>query len=384
MPTVLVYRSRLLPYSETFIKEQMLAYRSWRGILAGKQLANELALDGLDVRLLGDAGRSFASRSVARVLWSMGRPSGLRRLRQEAPSLLHAHFGFDAIEAAPLARALRIPLAVTLHGYDINIDRGWWERGNGGPAMKHYPRRLLDLASQKRVHFIAVSDAIRQRAIAYGIPSETVTTLPIGIDVKKFIPGATPIVKRGRRILFVGRLVEKKGCGFLLRAIPLVKNRVPDVELAIVGDGPLRPELERLARELGLPVRFHGALGPMAIKSELDQARVFCLPSTRAANGDAEGLPIVLLEAQAAGLPVVASQLGGVREAVVNGKTGYSFVEKDIGDLACRLTQILTDDQQTLAMASEARDFVCRHFDLSVLTGRLEKYYDELTSSGHA
>jgi colanic acid/amylovoran biosynthesis glycosyltransferase len=83
-------------------------------------------------------------------------------------------------------------------------------------------------------------------------------------------------------------------------------------------------------------------------------------------------------------LPVVVSQLGGIREAVVNGKTGYSFVEKDIGDLACRLTQILTDDQQTLAMASEARAFVCRHFDLSVLTGRLEKYYDELASSGHA
>jgi glycosyltransferase involved in cell wall biosynthesis len=384
MPMVLVYRSRLLPHSETFIKEQMLAYRSWRGILAGKELAGELALDGLDICLLGDAHRGLARRSIAHVLWSIGRPSGLDRLRLERPQLLHAHFGVDAIEAAPLAKALRIPLAVTLHGYDINIDRRWWESGKGEPKMKHYPRRLLDLASEEFVHFIAVSDAIRQRAIAYGIRSEKVTTLPIGIDVKKFVPGTTPIVKRDRRILFVGRLVEKKGCGFLLRAIPLVKNRVPDVQLSIVGDGPLRAELDRLARDLGLSVHFHGALEPTAIKSELDRARVVCLPSTRAANGDAEGLPIVLLEAQAAGLPVVASRFGGIKEAVDDGKTGYCFVEKDVGDLASRLTQILTDDQRTVEMASEARNFVCRHFDLSVLTGRLENYYDDLMNSGHA
>jgi glucosyltransferase len=383
MSTVLIYRSRLLPHSETFIKEQIQAYRSWRGILTGKELADELALDGLDIRLLGDPRQDFAARFIARALWSIGRPSGLDRLRLERPRLLHAHFGVDAIEAAPLAKALHIPLVVTLHGYDINIDRRWWESGKGEPKMRHYPRRLLALASKKHVSFIAVSQAIRQRAIAYGIEPEKVTTLPIGIDLKKFVPGTTPIVKRNHRILFVGRLVEKKGCGFLLRAIPLVKNRVPDVEVSIVGDGPMRPELERLTRDLGLSVHFHGALEPMAIRSELDKARVFCLPSTRAMNGDAEGLPIVLLEAQAAGLPVVASRLGGIKEAVEDGRTGYCFVDKDIGDLACRLTQILTDDELTLAMASEARDFVRRHFDLSVLTGRLEKYYDELMSDGY-
>ena len=102
-PTVLVYRSNLLPFSETFIKAQLLAYRNWRGILVGERLLHQLDLDGLDVRLF-EAVASQRARFLGKVKKILGLPrAGV--LRREKPDLLHAHFGPDAVMAAPLAEA---------------------------------------------------------------------------------------------------------------------------------------------------------------------------------------------------------------------------------------------------------------------------------------
>src|SRR6185437_11569951 len=182
--------------------------------------------------------------------------------------------------------------------YDINIHREWWERGEGGTAMRLYPRRLLELSARADVRFIAVSEAVRGQAIEYGIPADKVTTDYIGVDVSAFTPGPIPLSERPLRVLFVGRLVEKKGCEFLLRAMQCVKNQIPGAELTIVGDGPLRDQLEAQSRDLDVQARFPGALSSEHVKQELDHARIFCLPSVRAANGDAEGFGLVLLEAQ--------------------------------------------------------------------------------------
>ncbi len=315
------------------------------------------------------------------ILHRLGFVSGLDGLRQERPSLLHAHFGPEAVSANPIARALRVPMVVTLHGYDITIDRDWWESGKGGGEMRSYPRRLLRIATQPETHFIAVSDAIKARAIAYGIAPDKVTTIPIGVDVTRFTPGSVPFSERRPRVLFVGRLVEKKGCGHLLRAMAVVRARLPDAELVVAGDGPLRAELEKLSGELGGGVRFMGALPPERVKSELDAARVFCLPSVRAANGDAEGFGLVLLEAQAAGVPVVSSALGGAREGILHGESGYRVEEGDVEGLADRLSELLARPGKAAAMGAAARRFVCARFDIRDCTRNLERHYNQLARS---
>ena len=136
--TVLVYRNELLPVSETFIKEQILALENWRAVLVGRKRLNELPLTDLNVRIVGAAGPAFSSRvswKAHRLLRSI--PSHIKRsLDAEAPCLVLAHFGPDALDAWPLARALNLPMLVTLHGYDINTYRDWWEGGKGGPAMR--------------------------------------------------------------------------------------------------------------------------------------------------------------------------------------------------------------------------------------------------------
>jgi glycosyltransferase involved in cell wall biosynthesis len=379
-PTVLVYRDALLPLSETFIKEQMMAYRRWRGVLIGRRDLNSLPLDGLEIRLLRPPRPSIVDRAWRQICRDLGviPASLIGMLRREAPSLLHVHFGPDAIEAWPLARALDLPMLVTLHGYDINIERQWWEAGHWGKQFRRYPRRLLELAAQPRVRFVAVSKATRRRAIDFGIAPDKVSVRYIGIDVRRFTPRGRPIAERERRVLFVGRLVEKKGCEYLIRAMAKVQATVPDVLLVIAGDGDLKDQLQRLAQQLRVRVAFRGGLSSADVQQELALARALCLPSVTAANGDAEGFGIVLLEAQASGVPVVTSARGGRDEGVCEGVTGLTFNERDIDTLASHLINILTDNNMAKSMALAGPKFVSHNFDVLRCTRALEMLYGEM------
>src|SRR5258708_1304206 len=233
--TVLVYRNELLPSSETFIKEQVMALRDWRPVLVGRRLLHQLPLDNLDTRIVGPD----SSSSQNNLLWKARRllgivPTHIRRsLEAEGAQLVHAHFGMDALDAWPLARALNLPMLVTLHGYDINTYRKWWEAGNAGIRMRFYPRRLLRLAQQQPVTVLAVSEALRQRAINFGIPAEKIALNYIGIDTSKFTTGQLPIPQPPPHVLFVGRLVEKKGCHYLIDAMSVVQSEVPPAQLVI-------------------------------------------------------------------------------------------------------------------------------------------------------
>jgi glycosyltransferase involved in cell wall biosynthesis len=384
MHKVLVYRSELLPLSETFIKEQILSYGRWQAVLVGMRAVDALPLAGLDVRFLRPSRPGYLNRlhwKLCRIRSSVPRPI-IEMLKNERASLLHVHFGTDAIEAWPIARALDLPMLVTLHGYDININREWWEAGHAGPAMRRYPQRLLDLGREPRVRFIAVSESIRRRAISFGLPERKISVRYIGVDPARFKPGGRPVAEREPRVLFVGRLVEKKGCEYLIRAFRQVQQAVPDALLVIVGDGDLRNTLQQLALDLDVRAQFRGALANIEVQQELRLARAFCLPSITATNGDAEGLPIVLLEAQASGVPVVTSARGGIGEAVSEGITGFSFPERGIDVLADRLVALLTDHQVAESTARAGPSHIANMFDIHKCTQSLEHLYDEVSCAG--
>ena len=304
-------------------------------------------------------------------------PPSVGHLLSIGASLFHVHFGTYAVDVWPMARALGLPMLVTLHGYDINIHPDCWEAGYGGWRRRRYPRQLLRLAREPNVHFIAVSKAIRHRAIEYGIPADKLSVRYIGVDTDKFRPGGLPIEHRRKRILFVGRLVEKKGAAYLIRAFAKVRGHVPDAELAIVGDGPLRTELELLASDLHTPVEFLGVLSSEQVKHQMDQASVFCLPSVTATNGDAEGFGMGILEAQACGVPVVTSALGGATEGIADGRTGFKFREAEHEALAIKLLQLLTDVSILTHFSSTAVEFVKSQFSLRKLTLDIEATYDK-------
>jgi glycosyltransferase involved in cell wall biosynthesis len=378
-PTVLVVRSELLPYSETFVKEQVQAYTGWKPVMVGLKRIRGLPMEDLNVRLL-PSNSSLPGRAYRKVLRSLNiPPPGIRRrLLPESASLIHVHFGTDAVDHWDWIRSFDVPVVVTLHGYDINIHKQWWQQPAQSPARRRYPGRLVRMASDPRVHFVAVSRAIKERAMEWGIPADRIFVRYIGVDLSRFRPAGVPIERRRPRILFVGRLVEKKGVEYLIRAFAAVKAQLPAAELVIAGDGRLRAKLELLTSQLKVPVSFLGSLSSQQIKEELQQTRVFCSPSVTAENGDAEGLPIVILEAQACAIPVVTSARGGAREGIIDGVTGFAFKEGDVACLSERLLQLLEDGKTAASMGHAGRRHMEEKFDLRSCTQSLERLYDML------
>lgn len=380
MKKVLVCRCLLLPYSETFIREQVLSYTDWSPVLVGINRVAGLALDDIETRVL-DPHPSLIGTAYQQLLRLLYRAphSMVEQLRAEGAALIHVHFGVDAVALWPTIEPLGVPVVITLHGYDVHRSRESWER-NWHPWVKRYPRRLLAIARQANVHFVAVSEVNKQRAIDYGIPADKISVQYIGVDTARFTIGKTPITQRRRRILCVGRLVEKKGGEFLIAAFARVKERVTDAELVMIGDGPLRASLAALAERLHIPVVFAGSLSSTEVKQHIDQARVLCAPSITAQDGDAEGLPMVLLEAQACGVPVITSAEAGSIEAIIPGVTGFAFPERDVATLSDYLIKLLIDDELATAMSQAAPQFIAQNFELRNCTKRLEALYDSLLS----
>lgn len=360
-PVVAVFRAPLFNASETFVRSHLAALRRYRPLAVGLVAKGEADLP----RFLLSAGERLA-------LTLLGRADGAAaRLRAEAPALVHAHFGTDGLLALPLAEKLAVPLVVTLHGHEVSRTRARMLASGRLSWMRYalLQQRLIERGGL----FLAVSEAIRRRALAAGFPAERVLTHLNGVDTDVFRPSGAP--PEPGLVLHVGRLVEKKGTAALLDAVA----RTEGARLVIVGDGPLRPSLERRARRLGVEARFTGALPPAEVLGWMQRAWLLAAPSVTAGDGDAEGLPTVLLEAAAAGLPVVATRHSGIPEAVSEGETGLLGPEGDVGLLARNLELLLGSPRMRESLAAAARLRALERFDISRQTGLLEGYYDYLT-----
>ena len=377
---VLVFRKDLLPVSETFIPAQIAACRRWTPLLAGFQRVPGIDVDALAPDLLFDPARAADRLALRRdqFLPYLGTPGRrtLRLVRALAPDLVHAHFGYDAVLVADAARACRIPLLVTLHGTDVLRDWRGWASGDDGLFFRFYPRKMQALFRDPHVHFIAVSEALRQAAIRQGAPAERLHLAYTGIDTARFAA-----VQRSAQapptILFVGRLVAFKGCEILIRAMAQVRRTVPEARLVVAGEGPLRAELEALAASLGVAASFVGRVDQPRVAELLGQATAFCLPSLTEADGVFEAFGMVMLEAQAAGVPVVTSAKAGA-EAVVDGETGHVFAERDVAGLAAILARLCADTGQAARLGSAARAHVRARFDVRDCTRVVEDLYDRV------
>lgn len=381
-PVVAIYRTQILPLSETFVRDQALALRRWQPILVGEREIFKLPLLGLKAASLYEGPPRLWQRvlSVAHRSLNTAPYRLTAQIKAKNARLIHAHFGFDGVEAWPIAKRLGVPLLVTLHGSDITTNMDWFRAGKAGRRWRSYPERLAKLAGNPRVHFVAVSENIRNAAIAAGLPAGRVSVHRIGIDPSSFTNQGLPIAQRPPSILFLGRLVEKKGAAFLLEAFEAIRQNLPAATLVIAGDGPERAALEMRAQSIG-NVQFIGSYSHEQAQQLLAQARVLCLPSITAKSGDAEGLPIVILEAQAANVPVVTSARGGATEGIQDQYTGFAFPERDVKAMETRLLTLLTDDALATRFSLAGPDFIRKFHNLSVCTAGLERLYDEIVEA---
>ena len=365
--TAVIFRKRILPWSETFIAAQSGAMTRYAPVLVGysRDPSGAAYLVGRPQLLLNE--HSWFPALEKFLLKSAGRaPSRwLRAIAETEPTVLHAHFGSSALPASRIAKALRIPLVVTYHGMDITVR---------AKTEAEAARRRRAFAAAARV--IAVSEFIAGALRAAGCPEEKIRLHYIGVDTSRFAPDSAP--RSSTDVLFVGRLVEKKGVIHLVRAMAEVRKTVPAAELVLAGDGPLREPLAREAAQLGVPARFLGVQTPEQVQQLMRRAAVLAGPSVADARGNAEGLPITFLEAQSSGLPLVVSTSGGTGEGVVHGKTGFLFDPGDEAALAGHLRTLLGDASLRGRMSAAARAHMVATFDLARQTAALEDIYDSL------
>jgi colanic acid/amylovoran biosynthesis glycosyltransferase len=288
--------------------------------------------------------------------------------RSRRYSVAHAHFG-------PVANRLRfagelwgVPLVASFHGYDFSrVPR------QEGPGVY---TRLFARADMVTVN----SRHTERRLLELGCPPAKVRRLPMGVDLRCF-PFHERVPQAGEpvRILTVGRLVEKKGIEYAIRAVAHARERYPDLLYDIVGEGPLRGSLEALIGELGVGevVALHGAKSGEYVREMMSQAHLFVMPSVTARDGDAEGQGLALQEAQASGLPVLATDHNGFSESIAPGRSGFLVAERDVTQLAAWLVYLLECPEVWPGMGRAGRRHVEENYDISNLNRRLVELYRE-------
>ena len=359
-PSVVIWRSALLPASETFVRNHGTNLTRWRPVYLGAtKVESVLASDDDVIAFPSD-------RAFLRLRLTGSSPRLRAALAAIRPDVVHAHFGGDGWLISRAAADLDVPLVVTVHGHDVTRQ----PRAPGLHGVRY--RRNLRTVFRRAAVVLAVSEHIRARAIERGADPAKVRVHHTGVP----IPEAVPEVSKRWDVVFVGRLVEKKGVDDLLHALALIPDRP---RALIVGGGPLEGRLRALAADLD--VTFTGPRTPEQVSRHLAESRVLAAPSKTAGDGDSEGMPTTILEASAWGLPVVATRHSGIPEAVVHGDTGLLSAEADPAGLAENLRRLLADEALRTRLGGRGRARVAADFDLRRQSLRLEELYDSLVVS---
>lgn len=369
-PTVVVYTHSLLERSMTFILSHAEALTRYCAVYAGGHRVDGLSLPEERVVTANNGGLSGPAREyLFRRFGMVGRLAA--NLAMFQPSLVHAHFGQSGPAALTIAEALKIPLVVTFHGQDATITPEQARRSWRGREFLRGKNRVMQRAGL----IIAVSDFIRTRLLAQGYPEDRVVTHRNGIDVSVFRRNES---RREPVAVFVGRFVEKKGCEYLIRALGQLSQQGRAIRGVLVGDGPLRPALERLAVQVGADVEFTGFLALPEVRDWLGRACVAVVPSVTASDGNSEGLPTVILEAQAMGTPVIATRHAGNAEGLVEGRSALLVDERDVDGLARAIRFFHSDPAAVESFGAAGRAFVETNFDIAPQVAGLERIYDRL------
>jgi colanic acid/amylovoran biosynthesis glycosyltransferase len=276
--------------------------------------------------------------------------SQARRLRARGVDHLHAHFAtYPALSAWLTHRLTGIPYSFTAHAHDLFADQSMLER------------KLADAA-------FAVTISDYNRDFLGGFQGEPPTPLHVihcGVDPEAFrLTKRRPPEKRRAQALCVATLEEKKGHRILFEALSSSDPIVANLDAVLIGDGPLRAELERSAQALGLSdrVRFLGAQVEDEVRRRLEAADLFVLPSVVTKSGQMEGIPVALMEALASGVPAVASRMSGIPELIRDGVTGYLAEPGDPQSLESALRRVLSDPGLDPAAG---RQLVVEEFNIS-------------------
>lgn len=289
--------------------------------------------------------------------------------------LVHVHHASNSLGLMRLRRdgLLRCPIVVTVHGSDINV------------TANRDPSRFRPLLPYSDVITVG-SDFMRRKLEALSPQGLKVRVLPMGVDVDRIqYRPASPRDMQGRKLraISVGRLVEVKGIEYAIRAVYLLQRHMGSISLDIIGGGPEEINLKRLIRDSGLEsnVHLHGSLPHEEVLSMIHDSDIYIYSGVQGADGAEEGQGLAILEAQAIGLPIVATRVGAVTDIVREGVSGFLVPQRDPTALAEAFLKLIETPERWTAMGRAGRDHVERYYSLSTYRYNLQELYQSLVSS---
>jgi colanic acid/amylovoran biosynthesis glycosyltransferase len=316
--------------------------------------------------------RRFWFRQVRDAPWEISRGE-VRKLiavlQRNNAQLLHIYFGHIAVHLLPLIRAWGKPVLVSFHGADVMVDLD-------KPAYRAATQRMLEAVRMVLVR----SESLGQALVDLGCPPAKVRLQRTGIPVDEIPFRARAWPENGAwRFVQACRLIEKKGLRVSLRAFAKFAVRYPESTFTIAGEGPLRPELGQLAADLRVAdkVSFPGFISQTQLRELFYQSHIFLHPSEVGGDGNQEGVPNSMLEAMASGLPVFATEHGGIPEAIENERSGILVAERNDAALAQALLAWTTNPEGLSVIARAGAEVVRERFERTGQTRQLEDYYFE-------
>jgi colanic acid/amylovoran biosynthesis glycosyltransferase len=297
-----------------------------------------------------------------------------RLLTRRHADLMHIYFGHTGVHLLPFVQRWPMPAVVSFHGMDVQT------RAHD-PAYESRLREVLKAATL----VLARSQSLLDRVQELGCPSQKVRMNRTGIPLDQFPLIERPFPSDGAwHFVQACRLIEKKGLDDAIHAFARFSVTNPMARFTIAGEGPLRLSMEKLRDELGLhdKVRFAGFLKGPELCALYHQAHAFLHPSRMTSDQNQEGVPNSMLEAMATGLPVIATQHGGIPEAVRDGVTGILGPERDRAALHEALLRLTASENTWRQMGSAASADVREHFESKAQIAKLEAAYDEAVALG--
>ena len=360
---ICIARSQKNAYSETFIRDQIKGLAERADVIAihsgrlperdeeGRLLTPFLfwVLHKVVKTITGKRNNFFIHYGLKRLL-----------IKNKVDVVL-ANYGLTGAHFVPVCSSLKIPLVVIFHGFDATKKQ----------LLKKYKRPYQKMFSYAAA-IIAVSNEMKNKLIEAGAPEEKITVIPYGINLAMFHPSSekssTPL------FMAVGRFIAKKSPLTTIRAFHSVWRKHPGAKLVMIGGkNELYHSCMQLTHKLNLDnaVTFTGVLSPAAIAEWLRKAHVFLQHSVTAANGDMEGTPVGILEACASGLPVVSTLHGGIKDAVIHGKTGFLVPEHDEEGMARFMEYLIDNPSVAREMGNSAREHIEHNYDRNVQIAKL-------------
>lgn len=377
-PLVASYCTFFLKAEMQHIYRQVMGLRQFETFVLTKYRENADRYPFCDIELLTKRRVNPIQRAylkyVARqpALLYRGELETIRRiLIRRDPDLMHIYFGNTGVHLLPLIERWDRPCLVSFHGMDV-------QSRPEEPGYDQKLRRLLQVVPLVLVR----SRSIANRLLLLGCDRSKIRLNRAGIPLDGFPHFSRPAPANGEwRLVQACRLIPKKGLPTSLKAFANFVQIYPKARFTIAGEGPMRQDLAKAVQDLGLgeQVRFSAFLDQSQLRALYEDSHIFVHPSEQPEDGNQEGIPNSMLEAMATGLPVAATQHGGIPEAVIDGQTGYLVAERDHKALAKALLRLAGDLTTWRKMGQAATAAVAENFELSKQIHVLESYYLEGT-----